>query len=72
MQSSHMPLSTWFWASYLMTTQTPGQSALQFQRQLGLSCYETAFAMLHKLLGKVKKHQSKQLGTSQDDKVETI
>ena len=34
MQSSHMPLSTWFWGAYLMTTQTPGQSAVQFQRQL--------------------------------------
>lgn len=32
-----------------MTTQTPGQSALQFQRQLGLSRYETAFHILHKL-----------------------
>lgn len=32
-----------------MTTQTPGQSALQFQRQLGLSRYETAFQILHKL-----------------------
>jgi transposase-like protein len=49
MQSSHTPLSTWFWGAYLMTTQTPGQSALQFQRQLGLSRYETAFVMLHKL-----------------------
>ena len=49
MQSSHTPLSTWFWGAYLMTTQTPGQSALQFQRQLGLSRYETAFGILHKL-----------------------
>lgn len=49
MQSSHTPLSTWFWAAYLLTTQTPGVSALQFQRQLGLSRYETAFVILHKL-----------------------
>ena len=49
MQGSHTPLTTWFWAAYLMTTQTPGQSALQFQRQLGLSRYETAFQILHKL-----------------------
>ena len=49
MHSSHTPLSTWFWAAYLVTTQTPGQSALQFQRQLGLSRYETAFQILHKL-----------------------
>jgi ISXO2-like transposase domain/Transposase zinc-ribbon domain len=49
MQSSHTPLSAWFWGAYLMTTQTPGQSALQFQRQLGLNRYETAFTILHKL-----------------------
>jgi hypothetical protein len=49
MQSSHTPLSTWFWGAYLMTTQTPGQSAIQFQRQLALSRYETAFLILHKL-----------------------
>jgi len=33
----------------LVTTQTPGQSATQFQRQLGLKRYETAFQILHKL-----------------------
>ena len=49
MQSTHRPLSVWFWAAYLVTTQTPGQSALQFQRQLGLTRYETAFQILHKL-----------------------
>ncbi len=49
MQSTHTPLATWFWGAYLVTTQTPGQSALQFQRQLGLSRYETAFQILHKL-----------------------
>jgi hypothetical protein len=49
MQQTHTPLSIWFWGAYLVTTQTPGQSALQFQRQLGLSRYETAFQILHKL-----------------------
>lgn len=49
MEKTHTPLSVWFWGAYLMTTQTPGQSALQFQRQLGLSRYETAFGILHKL-----------------------
>ena len=49
MQSSHSPLSVWLWGAYLMTTQTPGQSALQFQRQLGLRRYETVFGILHKL-----------------------
>ena len=32
-----------------MTTQTPGLSALQFQRQLGIKRYETAFLILHKI-----------------------
>jgi transposase-like protein len=49
MQGSHMPLITWFWAAYLVASQTPGISAVQFQRQLGLSRYETAFGLLHKL-----------------------
>jgi hypothetical protein len=49
MQSTHTPLSVWFWGAYLMTSQTPGMSALQFQRQLGLTRYETAFTILHKL-----------------------
>ena len=34
---------------YLVASQTPGMSAVQFQRQLGLSRYETAFQILHKL-----------------------
>jgi len=49
MQGTHMPLSIWFWASYLMTTQTPGQSALQLQRQLELTRHETAWMILQKL-----------------------
>ena len=49
MEKTHTPLSTWFWGAYLVTTQTPGMSALQFQRQLGLKRYETAFQILHKL-----------------------
>jgi transposase-like protein len=49
MERSHTPLSTWFWAAYLVSSHTPGLSAVQFQRQLGLSRYETAFGILHKL-----------------------
>ena len=36
MERSHTPLSVWFWAAYLVASQTPGMSAVQFQRQLGL------------------------------------
>lgn len=49
MERTHTPLSIWFWAAYLVTSLTPGISAVQFQRQLGLSRYETAFQILHKL-----------------------
>jgi transposase-like protein len=49
MHATRTPLQAWFWAAYLVTAQTPGMSALQFQRQLGISRYETAFQMLHKL-----------------------
>ena len=44
-----MPLSTWFWAAFLVASQTPGMSAVQLQRQLGITRYETAFQILHKL-----------------------
>ncbi len=49
MQKSKMPLHTWFWGAFLVTSLTPGISALQFQKMLGLNRYETAFNMLHKL-----------------------
>jgi hypothetical protein len=49
MQDTHTPLTTWFWGAYLVCSMTPGISAVQFQRQLGLTRYETAFQILHKL-----------------------
>ena len=49
MHRTKQPLKYWFHAAYLVTTLTPGMSALQFQRQVGISNYETAFTMLHKL-----------------------
>jgi transposase-like protein len=49
MHRARVPLHLWFWAAYLVTTHTPGFSALQLQRQLGLTRYETAWTMLQKL-----------------------
>jgi hypothetical protein len=49
MERTHTPLSTWFWAAFLVSSLTPGMSAVQLQRQLGLTRYETAFQILHKL-----------------------
>jgi transposase-like protein len=56
MERTHTPLTTWFWAAYLMSSFTDGFSAVQFQRQLGLSRYETAYQIMHKLrAGMVRK-----------------
>jgi transposase-like protein len=49
MHKTRTPLHLWFWAAYLMSTPTPGVSAVQLQRQLGIARYETAWLMLHKL-----------------------
>ncbi len=49
MQGSRQPLLAWFWAAYFLTTETPGISAVQLQRQLGIKRYEVVFNMLHKL-----------------------
>ena len=43
------PLTLWFHAAWLVATLKPGISAMQFQRQLGLTRLETAWAVLHKL-----------------------
>lgn len=48
LHNTKTPLTAWFWAAYLMTTDKRGVSALLFQRQLGLRRYETAWMMLHK------------------------
>jgi hypothetical protein len=49
MHGTKQDLRTWFWAAYLVSTLTPGISAVQFQREMGIARYETAFNMLHKL-----------------------
>src|SRR6266852_574245 len=45
MERTRTPLSIWFWAAYLVSSHTPGMSAVQFQRQLGLNRYEAAFEL---------------------------
>jgi hypothetical protein len=46
---SKLPLTTWFWAAYLMATHSNGISALQLQRQLGLGSYRSAWLLCGKL-----------------------
>jgi transposase-like protein len=49
MHRSKVPLLTWFYGAFLASTLTPGISAVQFQRQLGMKRYETAFQVLHRI-----------------------
>ena len=70
MERTHTPLSVWFWAAYLVASQTPGISAVQFQRQLGLSRYETAFQILHKLRAGMVRPDQDRIGGKPDEHVE--
>jgi len=70
MENTRIPLSTWFWGAYLMTSQTTGISALQFQRQLGLTRFETAFQILHKLRAGMIRSNQDPIGGSSVDSVE--
>ena len=48
MEHKRTALSVWSWAAYLLgASQVPRLSAIQFQRQLGLSRYETDFQIRH-------------------------
>ena len=49
MHASKLPLTTWFWAAFLMATHSNGISALQLQSQLGLGSYRTAWMLCGKL-----------------------
>jgi len=46
---SHLPIRYWFWAAYLMSTLTPGISALQLQQQLGIGSYRTSLYLCRRL-----------------------
>jgi transposase-like protein len=70
MERTHTPLSVWFWAAYLVASQTPGMSAVQFQRQLRLSCYETAFQILHKLRAGMVRPDQDRIGGKPDEHIE--
>ena len=48
-QSTHLPLTTWFLAMYLLTQNKNGVSALELSRQLGVS-YDAAWRIKHKLM----------------------
>lgn len=45
---SHIPLTDWFFAIYIMSTDKAGTSARQIERELGVS-YRTAWRMMHQI-----------------------
>ena len=49
MHRSKIPIQDWFAAAYHMATFTPGISAVQLQRQLGLKSHDTVWYLLHRL-----------------------
>lgn len=49
MHRSKLSLQTWLCAIYLVSTLTPGISAVQLQKELGIANYEPAFNLLHKI-----------------------
>jgi transposase-like protein len=67
MERTHTPLSTWFWGAYLVSSITPGISTIQFQRQLGLRRYETAFQILHKLRAGMVRANQDRIGSARPD-----
>ena len=70
MGRSRTPLCVWFWTAYLVASQTPGISAVQLQRQLGLSRYETAFQILHKLRAAMVRPDRDRIGGRANEHVE--
>jgi hypothetical protein len=70
MEGSHTRLSVWFWATYLVATDTAGISAVQFQKQLGLKRYETAFQLLHKLRAGMVRPDRDRIGGDVENHVE--
>lgn len=47
-----------------MRSYTPGLSAVQFQRQLGIKRYETAFQILHKLRAAMVRPERERIGSN--------
>lgn len=49
MENSKLPLQVWILAFMFISATKNGFSCLEFQGQLGLSRYETAFTLMHKI-----------------------
>src|ERR1700709_545925 len=62
MERSHIKLSTWILAAHFMASSKKGMSALQLQRMMGTSSYETAWFLFHRLRESAKPTSPSPLG----------
>ncbi len=73
MHRSHVAITEWFWAAYLVATHTPGISALQLQRQLGITSNDTTWYMLQRLRkGMVNEKRTPLTGLIEDDVLSSV
>lgn len=67
---SHLPLTKWFLAAYLICESKKGISALQIQRILGIGGYKTAWYLCHRIreaMARANGKESKLTGTVEID-----
>jgi hypothetical protein len=64
MHRSKTSIHVWFWAAYLVAAQTPGVSALELQKRLGIKRCETFIQILHKLRAIMVRPDRDKIGTN--------
>jgi len=72
MHRTKTQLRVWFWAAYLVATQTPGVSALEVQKRLGIRRYETAFQLMHKLRAAMVRPDRDRIGAEWPLEMDTV
>jgi transposase-like protein len=63
---SHLPLTKWFLATYLICESKKGISALQIKRVLGIGGYKTAWYLCHRI------REAMMRGTAQESKLSGV
>ena len=59
---THLPLVTWFLATFLLCEAKKGMSACQVQRSLGIKTYKTAWYLCHRIRAAMVEANRKPLG----------
>lgn len=68
LHKTRLPLRTWIYAVWFMTTHKNSMSAVQFQHQLGIRKYKSSFNLLHKIRDTIATRKRRRLsGTVEVD-----